>query len=81
MAANRTRVPDDSAGFFAEVTASEVRRQLRMSVGIVVVLALGIVSAAVTVGAHPLEARRAVVSASPVIMLHAETNAIGAKAI
>lgn len=79
MAADFLPVADD-AGFSTQVGGTEVRRQLHMSVGIVVALAFGIVSAALTVGAHPLDARRAVVSA-PLTTLHAETNAIGAKPI
>ena len=71
---------DDSAGFCAQVTGAEVRRQLRLSVSLVVVLALGIVSAAVAVGSHPLDARRAVVSV-PSATLHAESNVIRTKPI
>ena len=68
-------------GFTAGVTGVEARRQLRMSVGVVIMLALGIVSAAATVGSHPIPARRDVVSIAPVVMLHADANPIGAKAI
>ena len=79
MDANRLPI-DASAGFSTEVGGTDVRRQLQMSVGLVVVLAFGIVSAALTVGSHPLDAKRAVVAA-PLTTLHAETNAVGAKAI
>ena len=68
-------------GFTAGVTGVEARRQLRMSVGVVVMLAVGIVSAAVTVGSHPVAAKRDVVSAFPVVTMHAEANPVGAKAI
>jgi hypothetical protein len=78
--AAKTFSRDDGTGFFTEAQGTEVRRQLRMSVGIVVVLAFGIVSAAATVGSHPLEAKRAMTSA-PLTTLHAETNAVGAKPI
>ncbi len=65
-------------GFTAGVNGVEARRQLRMSVGVVAMLAVGIVSAAVTVGSHPVAARRDVVSVAPVVMMHAEANPIGA---
>ena len=68
-------------GFTAEVTGVEARRQLRMSVGVVVMLAVGIVSAALTVGSHPLAAKREVVSIAPLVTMHAEANPVGAKAI
>ncbi len=67
--------------FAAEVTGIEARRQLRMSVGVVVMLAVGIVSAALTVGSHPIAAKRDIVSLTPVIVLHADANPVGAKAI
>ncbi len=68
-------------GFSVQIGGSEARRQFRMSVGVVAVLAVAIVSAATTFGAHPVSAKRDVVSAAPLMTLHAETNAIGAKAI
>ena len=69
------------SGFSVQIGGSEARRQFRMSVGVVAVLAIAIVSAATTFGAHPVSAKRYVVSAAPTMTLHAETNAIGAKAI
>jgi len=72
---------DRQGGFSVQIGGSEARRQLRMSVGIVVVLAVTIVSAATTFGAHPVSAKRDIVSAAPLTTLHAETNVIGAKAI
>lgn len=68
-------------GFTAEVTGIEARRQLRMSVGVVVMLAVGIVSAALTVGSHPIAAKRDVASAAPVVVMHAAADPVGAKAI
>ena len=68
-------------GFTAELTRAEVRRQLRMSVGVVVMLAVGIVSASLTVGSHPISAKRDVVSVAPVVTMHAEANPVGARAI
>ncbi|WP_237476821.1 hypothetical protein [Lichenibacterium dinghuense] len=68
-------------GFTAEVTGVEARRQLRMSVGVVVMLAVGIVSAAFTVGSHPIAAKRDVVSTAPFVTMHAEANPVGARAI
>lgn len=68
-------------GFHTGVDGDAARRQLRMSVGVVVMLAVGIVSAAVTVGPHPLAAKRDVVSLQPVSTLHADTEVVGAKPI
>lgn len=79
MAPTLRRV-EDSAGFSIKAAGSDARRQLRMSLGVVVVLSLGIVSAAFTVGAHPLDARRSFVS-SPSTALHAETDVAGVKPI
>lgn len=81
MVASSFTVRQGSQGFSAEVTGVEARRQLRMSVGVVVMLAAGIVSAALTVGSHPLAARRDVVSVLPVVTMHAEANPVGARAI
>lgn len=81
MVTNSRAARQGDNGFTAEVTGVEARRQLRMSVGVVVMLAVGIVSAAVTVGSHPIAAKRDVVSVAPVVVMHAEANPIGAKAI
>ncbi len=72
---------DRQSGFSVQIGEREARRQLRMSVGVVAILAVAIVSTATTFGAHPLAAKRDVVSVAPQTSLHAETNAIGAKAI
>ena len=66
---------------FSTVDGDAARRQLRMSVGVVVMLSIGIVSAAVTVGPHPLAAKRDVVSMKPVTTMQADTAVIGAKPI
>ena len=63
------------------MVGGEARRQLRMSVGVVVMLAIGIVSAAATVGSHPLAAKRDVVSMVPLTTMHADSNVVGARAI
>lgn len=81
MVASSAIARQGSQGFSTDVTGTEARRQLRMSVGVVVMLAVGIVSAALTVGPHPLAAKRDVVSTAPVVTMHAEANPVGAKAI
>ena len=81
MVANVFTADDSSNGFSARIGGSEARRQLRMSVGVVVMLSIGIVSAAATVGSHSIAAKRDVASAAPVTVLHAETNAVGARPI
>ena len=81
MVATVLSTPDSSNGFSAKIGGSEARRQLRMSVGVVVMLAIGIVSAAATVGSHPLAAKRDVVLMAPVTVLHAESNVVGARPI
>lgn len=81
MVASVLSAKQGSNGFSAEVTGAAARRQLRMSVGVVVMLSVGIVSAAVSVGSHPLAAKRDVVSAAPSATLHADSNVVGAKAI
>lgn len=81
MVANSRTLRQDIDGFTAGLTGVDARRQLRMSVGVVVMLAVGIVSAAVTVGSHPVAAKRDVVSLAPVVVMHAEANPVGAKAI
>ena len=78
MVASSLTARQNNDGFTAGVTGVEARRQLRMSVGVVVMLAVGIVSAAVTVGSHPVAAKRDVVSLAPVVTLHAEANPVGA---
>ena len=45
-------------GFAYMVEASETRRQFKLSLSVVFVLAVGIVSAALTFGAHPIDARK-----------------------
>ncbi len=67
-----------SSGFAYGLEASEARRQLKLSLSVVVVLAVGIVSAALTFGAHPLDAKRDIVLLPTLTTMHAETNAIGA---
>ena len=69
-------VRQDGFAYILEVNAA--RRQLRMSLSVIVVLAAGIVSAALTFGNHPIEAKRNVVYLPAVTTLHAETNPIGA---
>ena len=81
MLATHHAAPRGSDGFSNTVNGESARRQLRMSVGVVVMLAVGIVSAAVTVGPHPLAAKRDVVSLQPVSTLHADTEVVGAKPI
>jgi hypothetical protein len=81
MVANSLTARQGDNGFTAEVTGVEARRQLRLSVSVVVMLAVGIVSAAVTVGSHPIAAKRDLASVAPVVVLHADANPIGAKAI
>ncbi len=81
MVANIASANRNNDGFSARVDGTEARRQLRMSVGVVIMLAIGIVSAAATVGAHPIAVKRDVASVVPVTTLHAETNVVGAKAI
>ena len=81
MVASSLTARQSNDGFTAEVTGVEARRQLRMSVGVVTVLAAGIVSAALAVGPHPIAAKRDIVSVSPVVVMHAEANPVGAKAI
>ena len=81
MVANSITGRQGSNGFAAEVTGRDARRQLRMSVVVVVMLSFGIVSAALTVGSHPIAAKRSVVSLAPVIVMHAEADPVGAKAI
>ena len=68
----------DSSGFdsFSDINAA--RRQLRMSLSVVAVLTVGIVTAGLTFGAHPLSAKRDVVSAPSITVLHADTNVVGA---
>ena len=78
MVANTLHAQNASRGFTSPVAASEARRQLRMSVGVVVMLSVGIVSAAVTVGPNPIAAKRDVVSMKPVTTLHADTDVVGA---
>ena len=65
------------SGFAYRLGASEARRQLKLSLSVVIVLAVGIVSAALTFGAHPIDAKRDVVLLPTVTTLHAETNAVG----
>lgn len=67
-----------NSGFAYVLEVNAARRQLKLSLSVVVVLAVGIVSAALTFGAHPIDARRDVVALPTVTTLHAETNAIGA---
>lgn len=78
MVANTLHAQQSSHGFTSPVAGSEARRQLRMSVGVVVMLSVGIVSAAFTVGPNPIAAKRDVVSMKPVTALHADTDVVGA---
>ena len=78
MVANTLIAQKASRGFTNPAAGSEARRQLRMSVGVVVMLSVGIVSAAVTVGPNPIAAKRDVVSMKPVTTLHADTDVVGA---
>ena len=81
MVANSLTSRRSGDGFSAEVTGVEARRRLRMSVGVVAMLSVGIVSAAFAVGSHPIAAKRDVVSTAPVVVMHAEADPVGAKAI
>ena len=74
----KTSSPAQHSGFAFRLEASETRRQFKLSLSVVVVLAVGIVSAALTFGAHPIDVKRAVVFLPTVTTMHAETNAIGA---
>ena len=75
-----TRMPSSLQhnGFAYSLEVHAARRQLRMSLSVVVLLAVGIVSAALAIGHHPIEAKRDVVSLPAVATFHAETNAVGA---
>ena len=66
------------SGFACRLDGHAARRQLRMSLSVVTVLAVGIASVALTFGRHPIEAKRDVVSLPSITTLHAESNAIGA---
>lgn len=77
---NRTSSTDRS-GFSAEITGAEARRQLRLSVAVVAMIGVGIVSAAVSVGPHPIAAKRDAVSMVPTVTLQADTAVTGAKPI
>ena len=81
MVATSLTARQGDTGFTAEVTGVEARRQLRLSVGVVVMLAFGIVSAAFAVGSHPISVKRDIVLAAPVVTMHAEANPVGATAI
>lgn len=81
MISQTSSTANRSLGFVVHFGRLEARRQLRMSVGIVSVLAIGIVAAAATVGSHPVSVTRDVVAAQPLTTLHAESNVLGAKAI
>ena len=70
-----------SDGFSCRISGNEARRQLKVSVGVVVMLAIGIVSAAFTVGAHPISAKRDIVSVTTPSTQHAESVVGGAKAL
>lgn len=74
----KTSSSTQNNGFGYMLEASEARRQLKLSLSVVVVLAVGIVTAALTFGAHPIEAKRDVVLLPTVTTLHAQTDAIGA---
>ena len=65
-------------GFAYILEANAARRQLKLSLSVVVGLAVGIVSAALTFGVHPIDAKRDVVALPTMTTLHAETNPIGA---
>ena len=81
MVGNVISTSDSNNGFSAKIDLSDVRRQLRMSIGVVVMVSIGVVSAATVVGSHPLAAKRDVVSMKPVTTMHAETNVSGARPI
>ena len=81
MTATTSTASHRNLGFIVHFGRSEARRQLRMSVGIVSVLAIGIVASAATIGSHPVAATRDIVAAKPLTTLHAESNVTGAKAI
>ena len=71
----------DRRGFSTEMSGAEARRLLRLSVGVVVMIGVGIVSAALSVGAHPVAVKRDARSILPTVVMHAETGATGARAI
>ena len=60
--------------------ASAARRQLHLSLGLVTVLAIGLVSASVAVGGHPLAVKQDVVARRAPAM-QAITKVTGAKPI
>lgn len=66
------------SGFAYILEVNAARRQLKMSLSVVVVLAVGIVSAALAFGAHPVDPKRDVVSLPTLATLHIETSPIGA---
>ena len=81
MTAISTIARQGGRGFSADVTHAEARRQLRMSICVVSMLVVGIVSAAFTVGAHPVSARRDVTSTAPLAAAHhAATDAAQVRA-
>lgn len=81
MATQTSSASNRNLGFVVRFGREDAKRQLRISVGIVSVLTIGIVAAAVTVGGHPMAATRDIVAAQPLTTLHAESNVTGAKAI
>ena len=79
-----TTAPNESwtSGFSLPFGGAEARRQLQISFGLVTMLAIGIVSAGVAVGGHPLSVKQDMVaSRTPVTVMQAETRITGAKPI
>ena len=65
------------SGYTDLLDVNTARRQLKLALSVVTVIAVGVVSAALTLGAHPIDAKRDVVVLPTVSVFHAETNAIG----
>lgn len=68
-------------GFSLPFDAPQARRQLHLSLGLVTMLAVGIVSAAVTVGGHPLAVKQDVVASRAPVAMQAVSRVTGVKPI
>ena len=70
------------SGFTLPFDAPEARRQLHLAFGLVTVLAIGVVTAGVAVGGHPLAVKHeAIANRAPVIVMQAAMRVTGAKPI
>ena len=74
----KTEMSSSTGSYAGGFDVNTARRQLKLALSVTTIIAVSVVSSALTFGAHPIDVKRDVVGLPTTTTLHAETNASGA---